>query len=189
MKARLTTQGTRLPAIAEHQVRRPAQQQPAFAAGWITGSPFASGSLVFTRLDDRAVHAVGDLVRELDRDVLEAGRLEPGLVLALRERAGDAADVAAALGALVGREPVLGDDVADPDPPARLAARGAISVSTAGLSTERLITQFEITTSTESGRERDLLDHALEEVHVRDARPRAALRCASASISSVMSSP
>ena len=46
----------------------------------------------------------------------------------------------------------------------------AISVSTAALSTERLITQLEITTSTEFGGQRDLLDHALQEVHVRHAR-------------------
>ena len=38
----------------------------------------------------------------------------------LGERAGDAADVASALGAVGGREPVLGDDVGDPD-----AAAGA----------------------------------------------------------------
>ena len=63
-----------------------------------------------------------------------------------------------------------------------------ISVSTAGLSTERLITQFEMTTSTESRRERDLLDDALEEVDVRDPGLAGVLR-ASASISSVMSSP
>ena len=67
------------------------------------------------RLDDRAVHPVGDLVRELDADLLEPCGLEAGLVLALRERARDAADVAAALGPLLGREAVLGDDVADPD--------------------------------------------------------------------------
>ena len=65
----------------------------------------------------------------------------------------------------------------------------AISVSTAALSIERLITQFEITTSTESGGQRDLLDHALEEVDVRRRRRRARSCGASASISSVMSSP
>src|SRR6185312_3365364 len=71
------------------------------------------------RLDDRAVHPVGDLVRELDRDLLEARGLEPRLVLGLREGAGDTADVAAALGPLAGGEPVLGDDVAHPEPSAR----------------------------------------------------------------------
>jgi hypothetical protein len=44
------------------------------------------------------VYPVGHGVRELDRDLLEAGRLESCLVLALRERAGDAADVTPALG-------------------------------------------------------------------------------------------
>jgi len=47
------------------------------------------------------VHPVGDLVRELHRDVGEARRLEPGLVFALRERARDATDMGAPLGALV----------------------------------------------------------------------------------------
>ena len=56
----------------------------------------------------------------VDADVLEAGRLEAGDVLAARERAGDAADVGAALGALVRAQPVLGDDVADADPAAGL---------------------------------------------------------------------
>ena len=50
-----------------------------------------------------------------------AGRLEPGFVLALREGAGDAADVAAAFGPLLGGESVFGDDVADADPAARCA--------------------------------------------------------------------
>ena len=58
-----------------------AQQQPALA-GWITGSP-ALGLGGLDRLDDRAVHAVGDSVRELDADRVEAGRLEARLVLAL----------------------------------------------------------------------------------------------------------
>jgi hypothetical protein len=41
-------------------------------------------------------------VRELDRDVLEAGVRERRLVLALGEGAGDAADERAAFGALLG---------------------------------------------------------------------------------------
>jgi hypothetical protein len=57
------------------------------------------------------VHAVGHLAGELDADLLEAGRFQPGLVLALRQSSGNAADVAAALGALLGSEAVLGDDV------------------------------------------------------------------------------
>jgi glycerol uptake facilitator-like aquaporin len=47
------------------------------------------------------VHPVGDFVGKGDIDVLEAGRLEPFLVFALRERSCDAADVRAALGALL----------------------------------------------------------------------------------------
>ena len=58
------------------------QQQPALAAGWITGSPVL-GLARLHRLDDRAVHPVCDLVRELDAHLLEARRLEPRLVLAL----------------------------------------------------------------------------------------------------------
>ena len=51
---------------------------------------------------------------------LEACRLEAGLVLGLGERAGDAADVGAALRAIRRRQPVFGDDVADADPSAGL---------------------------------------------------------------------
>jgi hypothetical protein len=43
------------------------------------------------------VHSVGDLVRDVDGDLLEAGGLEALDVLPPRERARDAADVAAAL--------------------------------------------------------------------------------------------
>src|SRR4051794_27537050 len=49
-------------------------------------------------LHDRAVHAVRHFVGELDADLLEARLGEPGFVLALRQRARDAADVAASLG-------------------------------------------------------------------------------------------
>ncbi len=51
----------------------------------------------------------------------------------------------------------------------------AISVRTAGLSTERLITQFEMTTSTLLAGSGICLDHPLEEMHVRDARLRGVL--------------
>ena len=54
------------------------QQQPALAAAGIDREPLLLRRRRLHRLDDRAVHAVGDLVRELDADVLEAGRLEPG---------------------------------------------------------------------------------------------------------------
>src|SRR2546423_1723661 len=55
------------------------------------------GTLLLRRLgldglDDRAVHAVGDLMSEGDLDLLETGLFEPCDVFALRERSGDAAD-------------------------------------------------------------------------------------------------
>ena len=163
------------------------QQQPARSAATTRKAP-ALRLAGLDGLDDRAVHAVGDLVGELDADVLEPGGLEPGLVLALRERAGDAADVGAALGALFGRQVVLGDDVADPDPAARLQhARD--------LGQHRRLVDREVDHAVRDHDvdrvcgQRDLLDHALQEVrrcgHRR--RPRSAAR--SASISSVMSSP
>ena len=67
-----------------------------------------------------------------------------------------------------GAEAILGDDVADADSAPRLRTR-PISLSTAGLSVERLITQFEMITSTDS-RQRDLFDVALQEVDVRHLR-------------------
>ena len=96
------------------------------------------------------MHAIADLVGRGDRDVGEPGRGQAVAVLAKRERTGDAADVAAALGAVGGGEVVLGDDVADMPirPPG--VAPGTISANTAGLSVDRLITQLEITTSTDA---------------------------------------
>src|ERR671925_652546 len=61
----------------------------------------ALGRARFARLDDRAVHPVCHLVRELDRHILETGLLEPRDVLRSRQRAGDAADETAARRALV----------------------------------------------------------------------------------------
>src|SRR5712691_11792602 len=54
----------------------------------------ASGLAPQGRLDDRAVQSVRDLLRERHADVVEAGGLESLLVLALGERAADAADPA-----------------------------------------------------------------------------------------------
>jgi hypothetical protein len=59
------------------------------------------------------VEAVGDLVGDADPDVGEAGGGQPRLVLGPGQGAGDAADVAAPLGPLLGGQVVLGDDVAD----------------------------------------------------------------------------
>src|SRR5262245_41389417 len=52
------------------------------------------------RLDDRRVHPVRHFVREGDGDVLEPCASQAAFVLALRQRSGDAADVAAALHSL-----------------------------------------------------------------------------------------
>ena len=54
------------------------------------------------RFDDRAMHGVGDLVRELDAEVFGAGGLETRLVFGFRQGACDAPDVAAAGSSLVG---------------------------------------------------------------------------------------
>ena len=53
--------------------------------------------------------------------------------------------------------------------PPGLRTRKASEI-TLGLSVERLMTQLEITTSTWSFGQRDLLDVALEELHVLDSR-------------------
>ncbi len=125
-------------------------------------------------------------MRELDRELLEAGRLEPGLVFALRERAGDASDVRAALRALLGREPVLGDDVADPDSPARLEHAGDLGQN--GGLVDRQVDHAVRDHDVDRVRgERDLLDHALEEVRRCRRRPRA--RCAARARASRRSCP
>ena len=72
------------------------------------------------RLDDRADHAVGDVVRRRDADVRQPNCLEPGAELRERQGAGDAARVRAPLGSLRRRQPVLGDDVGHAHPAARL---------------------------------------------------------------------
>ena len=113
------------------------------------------------------MHALAGLAGELDPDILEPGAVERLLVLADRERAGDAAAVGASLGALLGSEPVLGDDVADRDATAGRQHAGELA-NTAGLSVDRLITQLEIATSTLSAGSGTVLDDALEEVRVRE---------------------
>ena len=69
-------------------------------------------------LDDGVVHAVGDLRGEAEVGVDEPGSGQPVEVLTPRQPAGDAADLAAALGPLGRGDVVLGDDVGDPDPSA-----------------------------------------------------------------------
>jgi hypothetical protein len=133
------------------------------------------------------VHAVCDLVCELDADLLEAGRLEPGEVLTLRERARDAADIGTTLGPSLPAEAVSATTSLTPTRPPGFSTR-AISVSTTGLSVERLITQFEITTSTESAGNGICSMIRFRKCTFVTPASRA-FRCASASISSVISSP
>ena len=100
------------------------------------------------------MHAVGDRVRELDLDVDEAGGCQPVPYSETDSAPAMQPDVAPALGAIGGRQAVLGDDVGDPDPPAGPEHPGD-SANTAALSGERLTTQFEMTTSTRLGGQRD----------------------------------
>jgi hypothetical protein len=93
------------------------------------------------------VEAVDDLVGERDRHLREAGGGQPGLVLGLGQRAGDAADVAAPLGPLLGVRWSSATTSLAPRRPPGLRTR-KVSANTAGLSTDRLTTQLEITTST-----------------------------------------
>src|SRR4030067_834121 len=64
---------------------------------------------------DRAVHAVGDLVRGLDLDLREADPRELALVLGERHRPRDAAGEVAAFGSVLQPELVSGADVAAPE--------------------------------------------------------------------------
>src|SRR5713226_9099675 len=52
--------------------------------------------------DDGRVHAVREVIRPRDRDLVEPGRAQAFFVLGERERSRDAADVAPPLGALLG---------------------------------------------------------------------------------------
>ena len=91
---------------------------------------------------------VHHLVRRFDLDVDEPRGRELVRYSADAERARDAPHVGTALRAILGREVVVGHHVADPDAAARPEHPGASRAITAGLSVDRLITQFEITTST-----------------------------------------
>src|SRR5581483_924753 len=118
---------------------------------------------------DRAVHPVRHRVRELDGDTVEAGGFESGDVFGTRERPGDAPDVAAALGALLGREVVVGHHVAHTDAASRLQDAG-------DLGEDRGLVRREVDHAVGDDdvdgarRERDLLDHAAEEMDVTYAR-------------------
>jgi len=65
------------------------------------------------------------------------------------KRPGDTADVGAALCSFSRGELIFGDDIEIPNLPPGLRTRN-ISLITAGLSVDRLITQFEIITSMDS---------------------------------------
>ena len=101
---------------------RPPSQRQAARAGARTGSGRPVDRPPSDH-HDRAVHAVGGLVRELDADPLEAG----GLGLRPRTRLSSTPAMRptrVTRSARSAGEPVLGDDVADPDPPARLEHAG-----------------------------------------------------------------
>ena len=61
------------------------------------------------------MHPVGHAVRESHCDLVEAGALQTLLVLPLRERARNAADIASALGSFLPGKAVLSDDVCNAD--------------------------------------------------------------------------
>src|SRR5689334_23379362 len=89
-------------------------QQTTAPAGWAVTADFSGSSFsccgahlfrVSPRLDrahDRGVHPGRDLVGRGDLHTGEAGRFEPLPVFGERERPGDAPDVAAAFGSLLG---------------------------------------------------------------------------------------
>ena len=85
-----------------------------------------------------------------------------------RQRAGDAAGVGAALGALLGVEPVLGDDVGDADPAARPEDAGDLGEDGAlvGGEVDDAVADDDVD---RLGRQRDRLDVALEELDVGGA--------------------
>ncbi len=145
------------------------QQQPALAAGCITGNPRASGSLVFTALTIApCIPSATSCVNSTDIWSNPAAS-SPASYSPLDSAPAMHPAKLPRSARSVRSELVVGDNVADPDPPARLRSTRAISVSTFALSTERLITQFEITTSIESAGKRNLLDYAPEQMHIRGA--------------------
>ena len=93
------------------------------------------------------MHALDDLVGRDELDVGQPDGLQPLPELAERQRAGDAADVRAALRALLGVRRSSATTSLTPIRPPGLRTR-AISRNTAGLSEARLMTQLLMTTST-----------------------------------------
>jgi hypothetical protein len=103
--------------------------------------------------DDGAVHAVGSLMSEPNADVDKPGGCQGFQEFGPRKGTSDTPNIRAAGGRLSRAEIILGDNVASPDPTAR-CENADISASNLGLSTDKLITQLLITTSTDpSGKE------------------------------------
>ena len=74
-----------------------------------------AGLLVFTALTIAPCIPSATWCVNSTRIVLEARRLETRFVLTLRQRTRDAADIAPAFGTIFGRQVVLGHHVTDPD--------------------------------------------------------------------------
>ena len=96
---------------------------------------------------------------------VEADRLEPGSVLREGQRAGDAADEAAALGPLGGGQGIVRDDVADPDPAAGLQHAGDLGEDRGlvGREVDDAVADDDVDRGVA---ERDRLDPALAELDV-----------------------
>ena len=115
--------------------------------------------------DDRPVHAGGGLVGEHHLRVGEPGRGQTVQVLRPGQGTGDAPDVGAAFGPLRRRQMVLGDDIGDPQPPARgqhpehLADHRRL----VGGQVDHAVGDHHVDRAV---RQRDVLDLALHELHV-----------------------
>src|SRR4051812_14592879 len=164
------------PAVAMESPSRPSSAA-ARLGNWLDDTQAAlRGPCRLACLDDRALHTVGDLVRELDGDALEARCLEAREVLVLRERAGNAAHVRAALGALRGCQPVLRHDVADANAAARLQYPRDLGQHRClvGREVDHAVRDHDV----DGVRgQRNLFDHPFQEVHVRHVGVRRVLPC------------
>src|SRR5579872_1249671 len=177
----------RLPHQRAHEWRHPHQQQPALAVGWDAGSPLASAAGVLTALTiapcipsaTSCVNSTLTSSKPASSNPATYSLFEsaPAMQPICEPRSARCSWVrrSSATTSLTPRRPP------------GFSTR-AISVSTAALAVERLITQFEITTSTESAGSGICSIIPFKKcAFVTPAS--AALRRARASISSVMSSP
>ena len=145
------------------------QQQPALAAGWITGSPRASGSLVFTALTIApCIPSATSCVNSTDTWSKPAAsspasysprESAPAMQPAKLPRSARSSGVSS----------ILGDDVADPDPPTRPEHPRDLGqhLRLVDREVDHAVRDHDID---RVGRQRDLLDHALEQMDVGDAR-------------------